>query len=61
MVKPLPQGCRLTAVLDVSQSCAVLDYSDTFLVLQLWDTSWYVVLENFDALILTSFKISPTL
>ena len=47
MVKPLPPDCRLTAVFDVSQIlCDTCDYADTFVVLQFWDSSWYVILKT---------------
>jgi hypothetical protein len=46
LVKPLPQKCRLTAVLDVSQIVWVRDHTDTFVVLPVWDSPWYASLEN---------------
>jgi hypothetical protein len=46
MVKPLPQGCRLTAVLDCCNSGTLLGMLSS---------------KPFDSLILNPFKISPTL
>ena len=36
MVKPLPPGCRLTAIFDVSDMIVSLYAADSFTVMSLW-------------------------
>ena len=47
MVKPLPRGCRLTAMFDVSYIDNIMAYEytdDVSAVLPFWDRSWFVVI-----------------